>query len=120
MKTIQIDNEVLSNLYDDCQDSLNEVFTEFISSYEVMTQDFSSAFNSGNLSSLKRLLHFHGPSYMYLGLPQVADMFRQLEHKCREVGNHFAISADFMQLRNVMDISYQGVANRVNLLKEAV
>jgi len=50
MKTIQIDNEVLSNLYDDCQDSLNEVFTEFISSYEVMTQDFSSAFNSGNLS----------------------------------------------------------------------
>lgn len=120
MKTILIDNEVLSNLYGDCQDGLNEVFSEFISGYEAMSQNLSTAFNSGNLSSLKRLLHFHGPSYMYLGLPQVADMFRQLEHKCTEAGNHFVISADFIHLKNVMDHSYQEVIRFTDCLKKAI
>lgn len=115
-----IDSEVLSNLYGDCQDSLNEVFSEFISGYEEMTQNLSTAFNSGNLSSLKRLLHFHGPSYMYLGLPQVADMFRQLEHKCTEAGNHFIISAEFIQLKNAMDNSYREVIRYAGCLKKAI
>lgn len=120
MKAILIDSEVLSNLYGDCQDSLNEVFSEFINGYEAMSQNLSSAFNSGNLSSLKRLLHFHGPSYMYLGLPQVAEMFRQLEHKCTESGNHFVISADFVQLKAIMDKSYQEVLHHTDYLKKAI
>ena len=120
MKTILIDDEVLNNLYGDCHDSLNEVFSEFIRSYQSMKQSFSSAFGSGNLSSLKRLLHFHGPSFMYLGMPQVADMFRKLEHTCTLAGNHFVISTDFAELMTAVDMSYQEVIRHTDRLKKAV
>lgn len=120
MKTIHIENEVLADLYGGCQDSLNEVFSEFISSYEGMTQSLISAFNSGNLSSLKRLLHFHGPSYMYLGLPMVSESFRQLEQKCLEAGNHFVISGEFMELKKMMDLSYEEVIRHTVYMKKAI
>lgn len=120
MKKIYIDEEVLQNLYGNCQDSLNEVFSEFVSSYETMKQSLSSAFASGNLSSLRRLLHFYGPSYMYLGLPRITEMFKNMEHKSAQSGNHFALSSDFSELIQVMDFTFQEVTCKAGLLKQAV
>ncbi|MEI2737969.1 MAG: hypothetical protein V9F01_04220 [Chitinophagaceae bacterium] len=120
MKTIQVDNDVLNSLYGDSKDSLNEVFSAYISSYHEMKQNLSSAFCSGNLNSLKRLLHFHGPSYMYLGMPQLANMFNALEQKCAQVGNHFAISSDFAELMQLIENSYLQIANEVVYLKKAI
>lgn len=120
MKTILIDKEALLSLYGDCQDSLNEVLSEFIRSYQETKQNLSTAFSSGNLQSLKRLLHFHGPSFMYLGLPQVAEMFKTLENKCIQAGNHFMVSEDFSALMKAIEISYQEVLKQADCFKKAV
>lgn len=120
MKTILVDHEVLASLYGDCHECLNEVFTEFLSGYESMKQDLSSAFASGNLFSLKRLLHFYGPSYMYLGMPGMSDRFKNLEHKCAQEGNHFVLSAEFAELIELVQKSYNEVLSRTESLKKAV
>ena len=120
MKTILIDKEVLNNLFGECQDSLNEVFSAFINSYQETKQNFFSAFYSGNLHSIKRLLHFHGPSFMYLGLPQVSDMCKKLEHVCAQAGNHFTIADDFSELMQAMDGSFEEVLKTVQCFKKAV
>jgi len=120
MKAIHIDNEVLHNLFGGCEDSLNEVYSVFISSYQETRQNISSAFYSGNLHSLKRLLHFHGPSFMYLGLPQVADIFRQLEHKCAQAGNHFIIADEFSVLMQAMETSLDEILKATQQFKKAV
>lgn len=120
MKTILIDRELLNNLYGDCEESMTEVFTTYIAGYNEMKKNLSSAFCSGNLNSLRRLLHFHGPSYMYLGMPELADMFKKLERKCAEIGNHFIISADFTELLEAIESSFRQIKNEPVVLKKAV
>ncbi len=120
MKTNLIDREVLSNLFGECHDSLNEIFTAFVNSYPETKQNLSSAFCSGNLNSLKRLLHFHGPSFMYLGLPTVADLCKKLEQKCVHAGNHFMIADEFSELIQAIECSYEEVIRETAFLKKAV
>lgn len=120
MKAIQIDDQVLYDLFGGCEDSLNEVYSVFISSYQETRQNLSSAFYSGNLHSLKRLLHFHGPSFMYLGLPQVAGMFKELEHKCAQAGNHFTIAEDFSVLMQTMETCLEEILRVTQRFRKAV
>lgn len=120
MKTIQLDRGVLQNIYGDCPESLIEIFSEFLASYSELKQNLFSTFNSGNLSSLKRVLHFHGPSFMYLGIPRVADMFKSLELKCSGVGNHFSLSNEFKELMQAVEGSWLQAKNEVENFRKAV
>ena len=120
MKTIQLDRGVLQNLYGDCQDSMIEIFSEFLTEYPEIRKTMSSAFESGNLLSLKRVLHFHGPSFMYLGIPDVAAMFKDMESKCTQVENHFVLAAEFAELMQIIERSYLHAKNEMEFLKKAV
>jgi hypothetical protein len=120
MKTIQLNRDVLQNLYGDCHDSMIEIFTDFLTEYSETRQNMFSAFDSGNLSSLKRVLHFHGPSFMYIGLPEVAAMFKDMEQKCSHVETHFSLSKDFADLIHTIDGSWMRVKNEMEFLKKAV
>jgi hypothetical protein len=120
MKTIQLDRGVLQNLYGDCLDNQIEIFSEFIASYAELKKNLFSAFDSGNLNSLKRVLHFHGPSFMYLGIPQVAAMFKNLELKCSQLDNHFSLSKDFSELMQAVEGSWLQATNEMEHFRKAV
>jgi hypothetical protein len=120
MKTIQLDRDVLQNLYGDCQESMTEIFSDFLTEFSETRQNLVSAFDSGNLLSLKRVLHFHGPSFMYLGLPDVATAVKTLEKKCLESDNHFTLSKEFAELMEIVDGSWMTVKNEMEYLKKAV
>jgi hypothetical protein len=120
MKTIQLDRDVLQNLYGDCQESMTEIFSDFLNDFTGTKQNLISAFNSGNPISLKRTLHFHGPSFMYLGLPDVATAFKSLEKKCLETQNHFSLSKEFAALLEMVDGSWKIVKSEMENLKKAV
>lgn len=120
MKTIQLDREVLQNLYGDCRDSLIEIFSVFLTNYSEIKQTLYSAFESGNLSSLKRVLHYHGPSFMYLGMPQVAGKFKDLELKCFQVDNHFSIASDFDELMQAVEGGWLLAKNEMECFNKAV
>jgi hypothetical protein len=120
MKTIQIDRDVLRNLYGGCEESMNEVFTEFLNGFNELKQNLSAAFDSGNLLSLKRLLHFHGPSFMYLGIPDVAAMFKGLEQKCAAANNQSSIAADFNELMQSVEECWLEIGNETACFKKAV
>ena len=120
MKTIQLNRAVLQNIYGDSQNSIIEVFSEFIAGYPEIRKTLFSAFESGNLRSFKRVLHFHGPSFNYLGLPEVADIFNNLKLKCSQVDNHFSLSKDFAELMQTVEGSWQQVKNEMECLEKAV
>ena len=120
MKTIQLDRGVLQNLYGDCQDSMIEIFSEFLTEYPEIRKTMFAAFESGSLSSLKRVLHFHGPSFMYLGIPGVAAMFKDLESKCSQVDSHFALATDFAELMQTVERSCLQAKNEMEYLRKAV
>ncbi len=120
MKTIHLDRNVLQNLYGDSQDSMIEIFSEFITEYAAIRQSMFAAFESGNLTSLKRVLHFHGPSFMYLGIPEVADMFKALETKCTQVDNQYALANDFAELMQTIERSCSEAQHEMEYLRKAV
>ena len=120
MKTIQLDREVLLSLYGDCKDSQIEVFSEFLSSYSEIKKNLYSAFESGNLFSLKRVLHFHGPSFMYLGIPAMAAKFKDLEQKCSQADTHFSIAADFTELMQAVEKSWVQATIEMESFRKAV
>ncbi len=98
MKTIQLNSDVLEMLYGGCEESKSEVFSEFLSGYSDLRQNLFSAYESGSLDSMKGLLHHHGPCFMYLGVPEVADCFKKLELRCKTVQDRDYISVDFFNL----------------------
>ena len=120
MKTIQLDRDVLHNLYGDCQESMIEIFSDFLTDYSETRQTLLSAFDSGNLLSLKRVLHFHGPCFMYIGLPDVAAAFKTLEKKCLEADNHFLLSKEFSELIKFIDGGWMIVKNEMECFRKAV
>ncbi len=120
MKTILLDRVVLQNLYGDSRESMIEIFSEFLTSYTETKNALFSAFESGNLTSLKRVLHHNGPSFMYLGLPDVAAQFKSLELKCSLAESHYSLSKDFAELMEIVEISWQHAKNEMDYIKNEV
>ena len=75
MITMQPNQTVLQNIYGDSRENMIGIFSEFLNTYPEIRKTLYSAFESGNINSFKRVLHYHGPSFNYLGLPEVAEMF---------------------------------------------
>lgn len=120
MKAIQLDQEVLQNLYGDCEESKSEVFSEFLAGFTELKQNLFSAYDDANLESLKKLLHFYGPSFMYVGVPNVATCFKNLELKCAAVTNVQMISRDFFELLQMVDDTRTQVINQSIYYSKAV
>jgi len=120
MKTFQLDRDVLQNFYGDCPENMIEIFSDFLDSYSETRKTLFSAFESGNIHSIKRVLHFHGPSFMYLGFPDVAVAFKTLEKKCLESETHFSLSKDFTELIQIVDGCWVKVKDEMELLKKVV
>lgn len=120
MKTVQLNLEVLQNLYGDCEESKAEVFSEFLSTYAELKRNLFNAYDAGDLYALKSLLHYHGPSFMYLGVPEVADSFKKLELRCVHVTDTHAVSVDFFKLLQMVDDTWLQVYNYTTYYKKAV
>jgi len=120
MKTIQLNTEVLLNLYGDCEESKSEVFGEFLSTYADLKRNLFNAYESGSLDSMKSLLHYHGPSFMYLGVPEVADHFKKLEMRCGMIHHPQSLAVDFFNLLQMVDDTWLQVYNQTKYYKKAV
>jgi hypothetical protein len=120
MKTTQPDRAVLQNLYGNSRESMIEIFSEFLTSYAKTKKALFSAFESGNLTSLKRVLHYHAPSFMYIGFPDVTTKFKNLALRCSQADSHYSLSKDFAALMETVEESWQQSKNEMECLKREV
>ena len=119
MKTIQINKEVLHSIYGGCAESIKEVFSEFLNGHAIIRQNLLSSFQSGSFDSLKRFLHHHGPSFMYIGMPYISASFKELEQQCMGVTDQYLISDNFSNLIQLVDESKDLVVNEMEHLIQA-
>src|SRR6185503_15753080 len=117
MKTIHISRSVLQSLYGDSTESMTEVFSQFLHFHSEIMENLVSSYNSGNIELLKKVLHHHGPSFMYLGMPAISDYFKNLEEQCKEGADRAAIAAGFHVLLQLVDESRQMIANELTCFK---
>jgi hypothetical protein len=69
---------------------------------------------------MKRVLHYHGPSFMYLGAPEVASFFKNLEHQCGESQSTNAIKNQFSELLEMVEATWLQVIDNCKSYKKAV
>ena len=119
MKTIQINKEVLHNIYGGCAESMKEVFSEFLNTFATIRQNLLSSYLSGSFDSLKRSLHHHGPSFMYLGMPYISESFKELEKQCLGDPDPCLISDNFSNLIQLVDESKAHVVHEMEHLIQA-
>ena len=120
MKTIQIDRQVLQTLYGGCEESIKEVFTEFIRGYSELKENLVSGYESANAKKQKKVLHFHGPSFMYLGMPEITSQFKKIEMYCAEPSACSLPSSEFTELMEMVNESKLLVENEINYIRKAV
>ena len=120
MKTIHISRAVLQSLYGDSTEGMVEVFSQFLNSHSEIRESLVASYNSGNVELLKKFLHYHGPSFMYLGMPVVSDCFRNLEEQCKQGSDRSSLSIGFNVLIQFVDQSRQMIANELACFKKAV
>lgn len=118
MKTIQISKPLLNSLYGDSIDCIEEIFSEFLSSHGEIRENLASSYHSGKIDSLRKFLHHHGPSFLYLGLPSVSDFFKNLEERCKSISDNSVISSEFSVLMQMVDESRVQVINQLACLKQ--
>src|SRR6185503_10799382 len=120
MKTIHISRSVLQSLYGDSTESMTEVFSQFLHFHSEIRENLVSGYDSGNVELLKKVLHHHGPSFMYLGMPAISDYFKSLEEQCKQGCDLSSLSAGFHVLLQLVDESRLMIANELTCFKIAV
>jgi hypothetical protein len=118
MKPIQISKPLLNSLYGDSIECIEEVFSAFLSSHQEIIENLTSSYNSGKIDSLRKFLHHHGPSFLYLGFPTISDCFKSLETQCKSVSDNDAISSEFSVLMQMVDESRVQVINQLEYFKQ--
>ncbi len=117
MKTIQISKTVLQTLYGGCPESINEVFSEYLRTWSSIKEDLLAGYNSGRIDSLKKILHYHGPTFMYLGMPLISDFIKILEGRCKGFNDATHLSADFSILLEMINQSKLLITNELNSMR---
>ncbi len=120
MKELSLDREMLHQFYDGCNESMTEVFTEFENKYEELKNGLASPELSSPSNELKKFLHFHGPSFMYIGLPEISKRFKALEIACMDLNlssEEFSASHNLL-VKDVTE-SYALVTQELNNLKQS-
>ena len=119
MKTIQINKKLLHSIYGGCAESMKEVFSEFLNGHAIIRQNLLSSYQSGSFDSLRRFLHHHGPSFKYLGMPYISELFKELERQCLGGADQYLISVNFTTIIQLVDESKALVVNEMEYLKQA-
>ena len=117
MKTIHLSRSVLQSLYGDCTESMAEVFSQFLNSHAEIRENLVSSYNSGSVELLKKILHYHGPSFMYVGMPAVLACFKNLEERCKQGSDRSSLSREFNVLIHLVDQSRQIIADELACLR---
>jgi HPt (histidine-containing phosphotransfer) domain-containing protein len=110
MKTVKFNRHLIESFYGDQTETAYDLLLTFVNDFSKTKQDLLSAFHSGKSDDLRELLHYHAPSFTYLGLPALTTECRSLELKCIQLQNHDTIQTEFFQLLELIQQGKEEVA----------
>jgi HPt (histidine-containing phosphotransfer) domain-containing protein len=118
MKTVKFNHHLMESFYGDQLESGYELLHTFVNNFSKTKQDLLSAFHSGKSDDLRELLHYHAPSFTYLGLPVLTTECRSLELKCINLQHPNTIQTDFFELIDLIQQGKEEVAAALQPFKK--
>lgn len=114
----KLDSEYLYSLYADDFMYVEEIFGTTLQHFD---QDFESmkiAYESGNITDLKRATHKIKPTFGFVGLPQVQQVCKEFEEQCEVVTSVDEVKDDYKQIVVTLADSKELLESEYRKLKE--
>jgi HPt (histidine-containing phosphotransfer) domain-containing protein len=114
----KLDSEYLYSLYADDFMYVEEIFGTTLQHFD---QDFESmkiAYESGNVTDLKRATHKIKPTFGFVGLPQVQQVCKEFEEQCERVSDVEEVKDDYKQIVVTLADSKELLESEYRKLKE--
>jgi hypothetical protein len=113
-----IDEDQLYSLYEHDYSYIAEVFNGSLESLKEETAHFTSAFESSDLTLLKRTVHKMRPLFGFTGLMHHQEMMARFEHLCENAKNTSNITIQYMELTELINQGKEILKEDLNRLTE--
>jgi len=114
----KIDSDYLYSLYEDDYQYIEEIFGTTLAHFDEDYNSIRIAFESNNLSGLKRAIHKIKPTFGFVGLPLVQHICNEFEDICQKANDSNDLVTEYQQIVITLAESKELIVKEYNKLKE--
>ena len=114
----KIDKELLISLYEDDFLYMEEIFSITLTQLKPDIIHLNSAFEAGDLSSLRKAVHKIKPSFGFVGMPVTQELCKQFEDACAAATSIDQVASTYPELCNRLNESVSIIESEHGKFKE--
>ena len=114
----KIDADYLYSLYEDDYQYIEEIFQTTLTYFNEDYNSIKNAYETNNISDLKKAIHKMKPTFGFVGLPLVQNICRDFEDICQKATSSNDLSSEYQQIVVTLAESKELIALEYNKLKE--
>ena len=105
-------------MYDDDYAFVQEIFSNTLAELSEGIPLLDSAFHSGDISQIRKIIHKIKPSFGFLGLLSIQETLEHFEASCTLYDSTAALESYFFEIRKEIAGGFEIIGNEVQALKE--
>ena len=114
----KLDHEYLYSLYEDDYQYIEEIFSTTLTYFDADFKAIQEAFETNNISELKRAIHKIKPTFGFVGLPLVQHICKEFEDICQKANASNELKSEYQQIVITLADSKVLIESEYNKLKE--
>ncbi|MBO9198750.1 MULTISPECIES: Hpt domain-containing protein [Niastella] len=114
----KLDANYLYSLYEDDYQYIEEIFLTTLANFNEDFNSIKDAFETNNISDLKRAIHKMKPTFGFVGLPLVQNICKEFEDICQNATSSNELTSEYQQIVVTLAESKELIASEYNKLKE--
>ena len=114
----KLDADYLYSLYEDDYQYIEEIFQTTLTYFNEDYNSIKNAYETNNISDLKKAIHKMKPTFGFVGLPLVQNICKDFEDICQKATSSNDLSSQYQQIVVTLAESKELIASEYNKLKE--
>lgn len=114
----KLDADYLYSLYEDDYQYIEEIFQTTLAHFNEDLNSIKIAYQSNNISDLKKAIHKMKPTFGFVGLPLVQNICKDFEDICQKATTSNDLTSEYQQIVVTLAESKELIASEYNKLKE--
>ena len=114
----KIDSDYLYSLYEDDYQYIEEIFQTTLLHFNEDLNSIKNAYQTNNISDLKKAIHKIKPTFGFVGLPLVQNICKDFEDICQKATSSNDLTSEYQQIVVTLAESKELIASEYNKLKE--
>jgi HPt (histidine-containing phosphotransfer) domain-containing protein len=114
----KLDADYLYSLYEDDYQYIEEIYQTTLAHFNEDLNSIKNAYQTNNISDLKKAIHKMKPTFGFVGLPLVQNICKEFEDFCQKATSSNDLASEYQQIVVTLAESRELIASEYNKLKE--